>query len=393
LVRSECITGWKRRGLFAALLGCAATAAVPGPVRITHGNESGQGHVFTLGTSCYAYTAGHVLRAGASASVAMVDVAGYRAEGKVIAVDAKLDLGLIEVQGEATRNGKFCTSAASTPMFRVDAGLEQLRGAAPGVWLDRVSSPAGGLDRFELALRRGGQDPDHLELVPGDSKHEARRDRTPQKGDSGATVFISDRHTARTRYSADGEPAARAAGKVLGVLSSVEGNVARVVRSDRVHEFVFNALQPVGWSGIRVEPPSAVVVARQRDGFREPRYVDLPLHATVLDHIAFELDLGDQDTLVEAVSIGLAPSTRAAAARARAHSVRVFTSQFRPGDGAKWVSERCAADAGQPRRPADRAAASAVACTLKAARVARGLRVEILGDPTTVRRIAIRAGR
>jgi hypothetical protein len=376
-----------------ALTGCFAASAVASPVRITHGNESGQGHVFVLGaSSCYAFTAGHVLRAGPSVPVLMVDADGYRAEGKVLAVDAQLDVGLIEVRGEATRNAKFCGSVI-TPMIRVEAALEQMRGKPLGAWLDRISSPAGGLDRFELSLRRGGGRQDHLvELVPGDAKHESRRDRSPQKGDSGATVWISERPAA-SRYSKDGEPLPKAAGRMLGVLSSVEGDVARVVRSDRLHEFIFNTLQPVNWRGIRVEPSSAIVVAYQRSAFRQPSYVDLPLHPTMLDHIAFEIDLGDQDTLVEAVSVGLAAAAAGRVpARQRPHVVLVYSSQFRPKDSAKWVREACAPTPSQRRRPGDRAPDSAT-CTLKAARVARGLRVEIVGDPTLVRGLKVRAGR
>jgi hypothetical protein len=376
-----------------ALAACGAATAVASPVRITHGNESGQGQVFALGAdSCYAFTAGHVLRA---VPVVMVDADGYRAEGAVLAVDDKLDVGLVQVRGAATRNAKFC-NLVSTPMMRVEAALEQMRGKPLGAWLDRISSPAGGLDRFELALRRGssaGVRKDHLvEMVPGDSTHEARRDRRPQKGDSGATVWISDRPAAM-RYSKDGAPVPRAVGRILGISSSVEGDVARVVRSDRLHEFIFNTLQPVDWRGVRVEPASAVVVAHQRSTFREPNYVDLPLHPMMLDHIAFELDLGNQDTLVEAVSISLAAaSSSKVRPRHGQHQIVVSSSQFRPQDGAKWVREICAPTPGQLRRPGDRPPAG-VTCTLKAARVARGLRVEIVGDPTVVRGVEVRAGR
>jgi len=374
----------------AVVLIAHAQTALGGSVWVMQGNAQGQGFAFTLGGKCYAYTAGHVLDVNSDSPAVLVDQNAYRAEGRVFKVDARLDVGLIEVPQGATLHRRLCQSAASTPMERINWPDEKT--PVPDVWLDRVASPAGGLDRFELTLSPHDAGADFVDVMATAARHQANGNRLPRKGDSGASVWMCDGCTEAHRYTRDGFPNERLRGRLLGMLTSVKGDSARVVRAERLHEFIVNAVQPVVWESIVFEPGHAKVTVRRRGAFPAPNAEDrLPISDSMLDRLAFEIDLGDADTVLEGVTVDLAwtPSANRGTTRSR---LRVQTSQYRPGADAKWTNAPCAREPQNPLPMRGPQAASRT-CRLPSTRVVRGVRIVFTGNVSALRRVAVLVGR
>ena len=193
-----------------------------GPVHVLVGHSQGQGYTFTLGRSCYAYTAGHVLsRPGGS--VLLTNRQAFQAKARVIAIDSRLDLGLLQVDPDGMRPSKVC-DGGTPQLIQPGALMSAARTGLPHVWMDTIASQSGELDRLELSLRPEGIGETRLLLSPTSGNKRRVESRTPQSGDSGASVFGSPRDSERGRYGADGTPTARQVGLLLGVHVGVKGD-------------------------------------------------------------------------------------------------------------------------------------------------------------------------
>jgi hypothetical protein len=368
-----------------------ALSAAAEPVWVAVGRSAGQGQTFVLDRQCYAYTAGHVLRS-AGTEVMLTDREGFQARGRAVAVDERLDLGLIKVTDTDGRASKLCKRGAPT-MVHLDDALQRFRTSSPDVWLDMVSTPAGGLSRFELDLVPGGVGDERVALATAPQRGSAGEGLSTQSGDSGASIWMTERDTERARYTKDGEANARAATSalLLGVHLGVKDGKAVAVRSDRLHTFIYQTLQPMQWERISVEPSSVKVSDRQRGPFvAAKRDHVLQTSDLQLDRVSFELDLGDRDNRVVGVRAEMGDATPGLTSAGREPLLRVSTSQYRPGEeaGARWDKEACARSAA--RRPAARARNPlAVECAFASARNARGLRVEFSGNPSALRRLLV----
>jgi hypothetical protein len=214
-----------------------------------------------------------------------------------------------------------------------------------------------------------------IELQPFPGRH-AGRDREIKDGYSGAGVWTGPAGSERRRYTREGQAAQRVRGKLLGVIVSSQGDRARVVRADRVHEFIFDALEPL--RRVAVEPSSVTLVERRRGPFVPAP--ELPFSEVALGRLSFELDLGKFHTPVQGVRIEWDPATRA---KAHAPRIGVHSSQERPSDTRRWTAETC--------KPVERArpGAAGLTCLLRDPRVVRGLRVEVHGDASALRAISV----
>lgn len=371
----------------AAALAWPVLPASAEPVWIQAPGGSGQGHTFTLNRACFAYTAGHVAKA-AGGEVMLTDREGFQVRGRTVAVDSRLDLGLIRITDPDTRARKVCRSQAPTAVH-LEAALAQLRSGPPDVWLDMVSTPAGGLSRFELDLMGDTITADRIALQPSRSQRQGNSEAlSTQSGDSGASVWMTERNTERSRYDREGEAAGRHRGILLGVHLGAHQGRAVAARSDRLHEFVLQALQPVQWSGIAVAPAHAKVTARTRGHFGvDARDHLLPLNDTQLDRISFEIDLSDRDQRVVGASVRLAHAQAGLTSSGKAPSLRVSTSQYRPGEVQRQRWDRGTCERGERRRPGN--SALAIDCQLREARNARGVRIEFVGNPSAVRELTV----
>lgn len=374
--------------LLAAL---APVTAHTEPVWLAVGAASGQGQTFLLGRDCYAYTAGHVVKAKGT-DVVMTDREGFQANGRTIAVDARLDLALIKVTDAAASAKKLCTGSRAPMMMRLEPALARFRAGAADVWFDKITSASGGLSRFELELVPNTADRDRLQLTPGRRRQSTGGEVPTHSGESGASVWISERDTERQRYGRDGGANVRHhGGALLGVHVEVNQGRSVAVRSDALHEFIMQSLQPVQWSKVIVSPASVKTTASQRGAFaQEARDHWLQLTDAQLDRVAFEFDLGTLNNRVLGVKVLMSSAAPGVTAAGRQASLRVSTSLYRPGEAARAVWDRgeCERDV---RRPAAKAVQGPVMleCRLQSVRNAGGLRVEVVGNPSVLSRIDV----
>ncbi len=362
-----------------------------GPVHVLVGHSQGQGYTFTLGRSCYAYTAGHVLsRPGGS--VLLTNRQAFQAKARVIAIDSRLDLGLLQVDPDGMRPSKVC-DGGTPQLIQPGALMSAARTGLPDVWMDTIASQSGELDRLELSLRPEGIGETRLLLSPTSGNKRRVESRTPQSGDSGASVFGSPRDSERGRYGADGTPTARQVGLLLGVHVGVKGDQSVAVRADVLHEFVFQALQPVVWEKIKIAPAHVKLHRYRRGVFpAESRDQYWQLTAQGLDHVTLELDLGERDFSLTGVSVETGGLGGGAASTRRPPSIRVLTSQFQPSGDAKVRWERGACDAAPARRQSGSTGApTSLRCSLSAQRNTRGLRLEFIGNPSELKSVTLLA--
>lgn len=313
---------------------------------------------------------------------------GYRTTATVLKVDSALDLGLLEVTS-GTAQRKLCASGNLDYMLRLDPLIGTMRREGHDIWLDKISAAAGGLERMEMSLGPRAPTSDALEIVPKSGPNPDHYGRMPAKGDSGSSVWVYERpRSEHYRYTRKGEINPRPHGNFLGVFVAVEGKAARVVRSDRVHEFIFETLKPVRWSEIAIDPGGTEITNRMRGPFpTRGREQTLAMSARTLAGLSYELDLGERDKLLSGIELQFAPDAAGASARrARPPQVAVETSQFRPKDKGQWARDTCRAEASA--RAASRASAT-LTCSMLRPRVARGVRLEIVADPSTLRRIRL----
>ncbi len=361
------------------------------PVWVAVGANNGQGQTFVLGRVCYAYTAGHVVKAKGT-DVVMTDREGFQVNGRAIAVDTHLDLALISVTDNSARAQKLCAGSRAPTMIRLESALARFRSGTADVWLDKITSAAGGLSRFELELVPNPANRDRLLFVPGRRKQSSGAEAPTHSGESGASIWLSEQDSERIRYGRDGEANLRhQAGTLLGVHVGTEGGRSVAVRSDALHEFIFQALQPVRWNDVVVEPATVKTTASQRGPFGAAiRDHFLSAGDAQLDHLAFEFDLGTLDNRVLGVRVSMAAAAPGTASRPRQPSLRVSTSQFRPGEAARaaWDRGNCEREA---RRPAPRQTQGNIdlECRLQSIRNAGGMRVEVMGNPSMLRRLTV----
>lgn len=354
------------------------------------GGSAGQGYTFMLGQDCFAYTAGHVL-GSVGAAVVLTDREAFQATGRAVAIDKRLDLGLVQINDPGKRAQKLCSRGRSPTLIVADGLLARARTSGPNAWMDMVSTAAGGLDRFELDLRPDGIGDERLLLSPT-AGTKARVDaRMPQRGDSGASVWGSESDTERSRYDKEGNANIRQVGMLLGVHVGVHGGKSVVIRSDVLHEFIFQSIQPVRWDSVAIEP-STVKVSKFRRGVMptETREHVMALSDQILDRVTWELDLGEDDMNVTGVTVHTKASGPGLTSYGRTPSVKVSTSQYRPGEQtrSRWERGDCdlASSRGLRQRPQS---GDAIECTLRSRRNARGLRVEFIGNPGSVVGIAV----
>lgn len=384
-----------RRRLAAAVMAASAWwAGVPAAtaaesVWVANANGAGQGYVIALGRQCYAITAGHVI-AGTPGISTVTEAEGFQATANVVAVDERLDLGLLRIEDTADRTRKLCARPLQPSML--DAA--QLRAAvvqrAPVVWMDRIDSAAGILDRFDLGWLAQDTGGDRLRLAAANGA----KARLPGAGDSGATVWIATeaRTTRLRRYDAEGRPARRfgTGHHLLGVYVGGGARHAEVVPGARVREFVLQALRPVAWNELTVEPATARLTLAARGALPDRRRpAPLELDDAALDRLAFEIDLGPGDTVIESVAIeGSGPLADGVRPRVQA-VVRASTSIFPPGPQAAWTAEACVPRSDRPRA-IDAGRRWSSGCELRTRRVSRGLRLQVSGIADGLERIVIR---
>ncbi len=367
---------------------CASSAVHAEPVHLAVGNAQGQGYTFVLRNVCYAYTAGHVL-GQLGARVRLTDLDSFEAAGQVVAIDKQHDLGLVKLDPAGNRASSSVCKGAPPSLVQAEALLSQARSGGPNAWIDVVLSTSGGLGRFELSLTEQSINGDRLAFAPSSVLRRAVGDHLPQAGDSGASVYGTVHDTQRRRYGQNSEPVARHSGLLLGAHVGVQDGRSVVVRSEVLHEFVYQTLQPVDWSRIRYAPANMSLVRFRRGPFpSEARDALMTLNDTALDHASFELDLGEEDFSLTEVVVETAGVRQALSLAGRPAAMRVSTSQYRPGeiDKARWQRGDC--EVADKRAVRGKAVdAGTLRCVLKTRRNTRGLRVEVLGNPGAVKRI------
>lgn len=387
--------GWRtRRRRLALVLAALVAAGVAGPARATEGvwisnaRGTGQGQVFMLDRRCYAYTAGHVVDAGAGIST-LTAADGQQVQAVTVAarVDEEADLGLLRIKDTAERVRRFC-QRTQVPTLLPTAALMQLATERPlVVWLDRVEAADGRLDRFDLAWSDPPAGAARFRLRGA----EASAGRLPGPGDSGAPVWVApDDRTARLRrYQADSTPAPRfgTGHRLLGVYVGGGTGPAGVVPAERLYDFVLQSLRPVDWARISVQPAGARITQALRGDFPDPhRARVLSLDATALDRLSFEIDLGDADRVVESVTLRGAGALREPGRHPVEAIVRVQSSSLPPGAQARWSAEQCVPRSDRPRAT-DGGWTSG--CELRTRRGSRGLRVQVSGAASGLQQIEL----
>lgn len=370
----------------------ATAAGAAESVWVANANGAGQGYVITLGRRCYAITAGHVI-AGAPGATTVTEAEGFQATANVVAVDERLDLGLLRIDDTADRTRKVCARSVRPTMLDAARLRTAVVERAPVVWIDRIDSAAGILDRFDLGWLAQDTGGDRLRLAPANGA----KARLPGAGDSGATVWIAtDARAARLRrYDAEGRPARRfgTGYHLLGVYVGGGARHAEVVPGARVREFVLQALRPVAWNELTVEPASARLTQAARGALPDARRpAPLELDDAAFDRLAFEIDLGPGDTVIESVALeGRGPLTEGGRPRVQA-LLRASTSIFPPGPQAAWTAEACVPRSDRPRA-IDAGQRWRSGCELRTRRVSRGLRLQVSGIADGLERIVIRTAR
>lgn len=386
---------------------------------VRHGSTAAQAYAFELARQCVAITPAHgvpALNDAAQSTVRLTDRLGQAHVARVIAADQKRDLALLLIRPPAPGVQVSCGGFPAFNLTRVDEYQPGLT-STPATWFDLIASPAGGLDRFDVALLPGSvrvqsheftvtakPRPDPAEptarnggVVSGwNRKHEApdgRFGRLPVSGNSGAMLWVGWRdsgHFTDQRY--DGQELKYSLEKwglahIAGMLLRVGNGRAEVVDARAISDFVGQAVRPVDWSKLRIDAPGAEVSDRRRD---RQTGVHFSIGSGLLEELTYEFDLGDDDALLTAVEVvydhgtiapsALAPIPELPIEGSRSAEVLVSVSQYRPTAGQAWRESRCSAYDWAPA-PGPAAQLHAHRCTLAQPFMARGVRVTLRGVP------------
>ena len=172
--------------------------------------------------------------------------------------------------------------------------------------------------------------------------------------------------------------------RLRGVYTGGGGDRQAVaVSGEQVRDFILQALAPVAWRELAVEPSGVKVTTLLRGSFPRDDDHTLEIDDHALTNLSMELDLGDGDTVVTGVA---ARGAARAAGVPVPTGLRVASSMFRPEPGVAWTGERCER---QPRPPRGVAQPWGAECRFKSPRVARGIRVEVGGDLSGLRRVTL----
>ncbi len=351
----------------------ATAVAADDSVWVSAGGADGQGQILVLRGQCYAVTAAHVV-AREREGVSVISLDGYRATARVLARMDELDLALLQVDEARGTSSRVC-NRRRVPAVLPTASLPAQVTRASGIWIDRVSSPAGGLERIELALTAiepGGR---QLRLEAASVPSLGIEGRLPRAGDSGAAIWLAPRSNPRSRYAADGQPLRQVLDSrvLLGLYTGGGDREAVAVPAERVRDFVLQALVPVATGGLQVEPAGARLVTLLRGRFPRKTDTTLEIDDSAVETVSLEFDLGDEDTVVTGIAV---QGSAALPSPPGPPALRVTSSMFRPGPEARWTDERC-----DRRQPPSRGVVTAwrSECALATPRVTRGIRVEVTG--------------
>jgi len=403
-------------GLLATVVSASALAE---PMWVRYGSTASQAYAFELGRQCVAITPAHgvpSLNDPAQPTVWLTDRLGQVHVAKVVATDRKRDLALLLIRPPAPDVRVSCGGFPAFNLTRLEEFQPDLT-SAPATWFDLIASPAGGLDRFDVALLPGSvrvqsheftvtakPRPDSDEpaarnggVVSGwNRKHEApegRFGRLPVSGNSGAMLWVGWRDSGYfTDQRYDGHQLKYSLEKwglahIAGMLLRVGNGRAEVVDARAISDFVGQAVRPVDWSQLRIDAPGAVVSDRRRD---RQTGVHFSIGNGVLEELSYEFDLGDDDAMFTAVEVlydrsaitpsALAPIPDLPIDNSRSTEVLVSVSQYRPAASPAWRESRCSS---YNWAPAPEAAAQLLAhrCTLTQPFMARGVRVTLRGVP------------
>lgn len=326
-----------------------------------NGASEGQGFTFYLGSTCYIFTAEHVVAGASRVEVVTADARRFQAD--VAHRDPGLDLALLKLRGEITMDILQMCEAKKGATLRVPEVLKNPRYPVSLV-LQRVPSRAGGVDRANMRLAAADDDSPWIMVSPSTSSD------VVMQGDSGATLW-NEGGMARGR---GGE----SQGELIGMVVSVEGETTKVLRSDKIYEAVHNLLWPIRVDALKFAPDNVRMIQFARgeiptDSYGTPQR-SVAWH-TGLATVNMIFDLGDRDTVVSGITINNFSASSffrdrdpAMNAIYKLPQIAVQVSSERPDGRTRWQDEPC-----------DRATALQFTCTFRVPKIIRGARIQFTG--------------
>lgn len=283
-------------------------------VYLKTGDKVGQAYAFYIRgiDGCVAITAAHLVEDGDTA-IELFGIGGEYFTAETISINPIIDLALLRLLPDSNPNFNavcqtgFGTSPGRSPI--VPTSVLLTRSGPRAAWIERVVSPAGGIDR---------------EFVPGRFKMRGSQIQIPtpftvelSQGDSGAPIWASFEDASSTLQDADLEDRiqqrmSRATthkmrggprGDLLGLLSSIDDDNMYLITTDQINEFVANAFTPIDWEDISIQPENVQVVQRWRGGIPGPSSIAATgfVHRHLDGLLGLELDLGGRDFLLYAI--------------------------------------------------------------------------------------------
>jgi len=380
---------------------------------VKNGLKSGQAYAFSVDRRCLAVTPAHVVEP-AAASIRLTNLKGNAYFASILASDTVRDIALLQLATVGAADGHCQFAGDAIHIGRLEE-LESSISGQPGAWFDLIASPAGGLDRFDVALPATLPFVTAKEFMVTAKSHpdfqaprakaggvvsswnrrrenpKGRFGRLPIQGNSGAMLWVGDRqsgHFTDGRYDGDKLAWERPQGYLAGMLLRVSGDRAHLLSITAISDFIGQTLRPIEVSKLTLLAPGAQV----SDG-RRGQFVGLTFQfgAGVLTDLSYEFDLGDEDLEFKGLEVvydsSADPDHRhdpLSGFREDPHrslDVMVNVSQFRPAAGRDWRSINCQSykweqsgrDGGDDHIKLN--------CALAQAVVARGVRVTLRGLP------------
>jgi len=341
-------------------------------VFVQAGGTEGQGYAFTIDRTCLAFTANHVVANANQAE--LVSVQGERVIAQVHRRDEPKDLALLIVPEGASRSRPKLCHGESNISLQIPELITRRNNSK--LILQRVPSRAGSLDQVGMQVREASADSIWFSMNP------AAADSIAQ-GDSGATVWLGN--VAR-RSDVEGR------GTLVGMTVAVQGDAVRVLRADIIQQAVFALLWPLEIEKVRFSPHNARLVQLAWGPIPEPasRVVSRAMSwSSGVATVHFTLDLGDRDTVVESVSVGLLSlksfgrrlvGAALHGATPRRTDLKVQTSQMRPGETSSWTDQGCFRSRNS----------LAGVCKFSTPIIARGIRIQLEGEVSQLTSVSLK---
>lgn len=400
------------RACAALLVSLLVSGAGAEPMWVKNGLKFGQAEAINLGSGqCVAVTPAHVVLPAAD-RIRLTNVRGDAFIASLLATDSTKDVALLRVD---VANSEVCGWFTAVSLGRFDEYQPGI--ISPGAWFDLVASPAGGLDRFDVALPKrlpavtdtefsvtekqapDSDDPGISSWSRTSEAPEGRFKRMPIQGNSGAILWVGGResnHLTDNRY--DGvklqpDPKGMAAGMLLRVVREQ----AVLLSTPAIIEFIGQTLRPVEASRLWVDPAGAVISDRGRG---QDMGAVRRLGPTLLVDLSFEFDLGDEDVEFHGLTVRrdtdddpihrFDPRPQFRIDRNEPLDVLIFVSQFRPKDGGDWRESGCKDYKWEHQLNSVGAKEAVMNCDLSHPVVARGIRITLRGVPGRWRSLQLR---